>query len=90
METRASEAVAVVIQASQAALGRKLGTSHAKARSKAEAGRSHNKTAKKAPVSRARVVPVSLDRIRVADSLGTATFVARWAIGQQTALRKGD
>ena len=87
---RASRAVAVVAQASQAAPSRKLGTSCAKARAKAETGRNHNKMARKAPVSSAKVAPVSLNRIRVADSLGAATSVAREATGQPTAHKKEE
>ena len=90
MEMRASRTVAVVACASQAAPSRKLGTSHAKARAKAEAGKSRNKMVKKAPFSRARVALVNRSRIRVVDSLGTATFAARQATGQPTACKREE
>ena len=90
VETMGSRAVAVVAQASQAAQSRRLGTSHPKATAKAEAGTSRNKTARKVPVFRARVAPVVRSRIRVVDSLGTAIFAVRQAIGQRTAHRKAE
>ena len=82
--------MAVVTRASQAAPSRKLGTSHAKARAKVEAGRSRSKVDRKAQVSRAKVVPVNRSRIRVADSLATATSVERQATEQPNALRKAE
>ena len=90
VETTGRQAVAVVAQASQAARSLRRGTSNAKARAKAEAGRSRSKTARKRLVSRARVALVGRSRIRVVDSLATATFAARWAIGQRTAHRKAE
>ena len=83
-------AVAVVARASQAARSQRRGTSNAKARAKAEAGRSRSKTARKRLVSRARVALVGRSRIRVADSLETATSVVRQATGQRTAHRKAE
>ena len=90
METTGSRAVATAARTSQAVPSPKLGTSRAKARAKAEAGRSHNKTARKVRVSRARVALVGRNRIRVADSLETATSAGRQAIGQRTAHRKAE
>ena len=89
-ETRGSRAVAIVARASQAAQSRNLGTSRAKARAKAEARRSRSKMAQKVRVSRARVALVGHNRIRVADSLRTATFVGRQATGQPTARKKEE
>ena len=77
VETRGSRVVATVGQTSQAAQSPRLGTSNARARANVEAGRSLSKLDRKAQVSRAKVVPVGRNRIRVADSLGTATSVAR-------------
>ena len=72
----------------------KLGTSRTKARAKfrakVEAGRSRSKMAQKVRVSRARVAPVARNKIRVANSLGSATFVERQATGQPTARRKAE
>ena len=66
----------VVAQASQAVQSRKLGTSHARARAKAEAGRNRSKMAKIVPLFRARVVLADCSRIKVVDSPGTAIFAA--------------
>ena len=85
MEMRASRAVAVVTRANQAARSLRRGTSNAKARAKVEAGRSRSKMARKHLVSRARVTLVGRSRIRVADSLETATSAGRQATGQPTA-----
>ena len=82
--------MATATQANQRTQSRKLGTSHAKARAKAKAGRSRSKMAPKAGVSRARVALVGHSKIRVVDSPGTATFAARRAIGQRTAHRKAE
>ena len=46
--------------------------------------------AKKHLVSRARVAPVDLSRIKVVDSLGAATSVGNQATGKPTALRKAE
>ena len=89
VETMGKQAVAVVARASQAAQSRRRGTSNAKARAKAEAGRSRSKTARKCLVSRARVALAGRNRIRVADSLETATFAGRQATGQPTARKRG-
>ena len=90
VETTGKRAVAVVGRASQAARSRRRGTSNAKARAKAEAGGSRNKTARKLRVSRARVAPAGRSRIRVADSLETATSAGRQATGQPTARKKEE
>ena len=87
-EMRASRAVAVVGPASQAAPSRKLGTSNARAKDKAKAGRSCKAMTRKAQVLRARAVLVGCSRIRVADSLGSATSVVKRATGQKTARRE--
>ena len=89
-ETRVSRAVVAVGSASQAATSRKLRTSNGKFRAKAEAGRNHKSTIRKARVLRARAFLVGHNRIRVADSLGTVTSVAKWATRQQTVLRKEE
>ena len=90
VETTGSRAVALADRTSQAVPSPKLGTSRAKAKAKAEAGRSRNKTARKVRVSRARVALVGRNRIRVADSLETATSAGRQATGQPTARRKAE
>ena len=89
-ETRASRAVAAAARTSQAAPSRKLRTSCTKARAKAEAGRSRSKMAQKVRVSRARVALVGCNRIRVADSPGTATSAERQATGQPTARKREE
>ena len=90
METMGSRAVATVARTSQVVPSPKLGASHAKARAKAEAGRSRNKRARKLRVSRARIALIGCSKIRVADSLGIATFAGRQATGQPTARRKAE
>ena len=90
VETTGKPAVAVVSRASQAARSPRRGTSHARARAKAEAGGSRSKTARKIPVFRARLAPVARSRIRVVDSLGTATSAGRQATGQPTARKKEE
>ena len=90
VETRASRSVVIVGPAYQAAPSRKLGTSNTRAKAKAEAGRNHKETTRKAQVLRARAVLVGCNRIRVADSLGTATFAARQATGQPTARKREE
>ena len=90
MEMTGKQAVAVASRTSQVVPSPKLGTSRAKARAKAEAGRSRNKTARKVRVSRARVALVGRNRIRVADSLETATSAGRQATGQPTARKKEE
>ena len=89
-ETMGSRAVALADRTSRAVPSPKLGTSHARARAKAEAGRSCSKTAQKVRVSRARVALVGRNRIRVADSLGTATSAGRQDTGQPTARKKEE
>ena len=89
-ETRASREVVAAGPASQAAPSRNLGTSNTRAKAKVETGRSHKQMTRKAQLLRARAVLVSHNRIRVEDSLGTSTSVAKWATGQQTALRKEE
>ena len=90
VEMMGKQAVAAVGRASQVALSRRRGTSNAKARAKAEAGRRRSKTVRKTPVFRARLAPVARSRIRVVDSLGIATFAGRQATGQPTARRKAE
>ena len=90
VEMTGKQAVAVVGPASPVARSQRRGTSNAKARAKAEAGRSRNKTARKRLVSRARVALVGRSRIRVVDSPETATFAARQATGQPTARKKEE
>ena len=90
MEMTGRQAVAVAAQASQATRSQRRGTSHARARAKVEAGRSRNKTAQKVRVSRARVALAGRSRIRVADSLETATSAGRQATGQPTALKREE
>ena len=90
VETTGSRAVATPARTSQAVPSPKLGTSRAKARAKAGAGRSRSKTAQKVRVSRARVALVGRNRIRVADSLETATFAGRQATGQPTAHKREE
>ena len=72
----ASRAAVAAGPTSQAAPRRKLGTSNARARAKAEAERNCKAITRKAQVLRATAVLVGSNEIRVADSLGTATSVA--------------
>ena len=89
MEARVSRAVAAVGPASQAVPSRKVGTSNARAKAKVETGRKHREMTREAQVLRARAVLVGCNRIRVADSLGTAKSEAKQATGQQT-IRKRE
>ena len=89
-ETTGSRVVALADRTSQAVPSPKLGTSHARARAKGEAGGSRNKTAQKVRVSRARVALAGRSRIRVADSLETATSAGSQATGQPTARKKEE
>ena len=90
VETMGKPAVAVANRTSRAVPSPKLGTSHARARAKAEAGGSRNKTAPKVRVFRARLAPVARSRIQVADSPGTATSAGSQATGQPTARKKEE
>ena len=90
VETTGSQAVATAARASQAARSPRRGTSHARARAKAEAGGSRSKTARKTPAFRARLAPVARSKIRVVDSPGTATSAGRPATGQPTAPKREE
>ena len=90
VETTGKRTVAVVGRASQAARNLRRGTSNARARAKAEAGRSRNKTAREHLVSRAKVAPAGRSRIKVVDSPGIATSAGRQATGQPTARKKEE
>ena len=88
MEMRASRTAVAAGPTRQVAISRNLGTSNARVGAKVEAGRSCKAMSRKAQVLRASMVLVGCNRIRVADSRATATFVAKWAAGQQVARRK--
>ena len=90
VEMRVSRVIAEASPASQVAPSRKLGTGNARVKAKAEAGRNCKALTRKAQVLRARAVLVGHSRIRVADSLGPVTSVAKRAPGQQTAHRKEE
>ena len=87
---RASRVTVAVGPANQAAPSRLLGTSNARAKAKAKAGRNYQAMTRKAQVLRARMVLIGCNRIRVADSLGTAASVAKQAIVQQIARTKEE
>ena len=84
-ETRTNRVVQAANPTNKSALSKNRGTSNARVRAKVDPGRIRNKMTRKAQVLRARVVYVSCRRIRVTDSLGTATSAANRAAEWSTA-----